>query len=106
MDEPTAGELMRAIQEVKQNQNSFQSRVEGLFSDLSRNYVRSDIYEERSKGHGERLGRAEKSIEQLQDAQKARDEDSKMMKRLIWTSLGSPLLLLLIGLGIKLAGIH
>lgn len=114
MDEPTPGELMRAIQEIK-----------GLFrelaAELARNYVRIDIYEERARSHGERLGRVENDQssqdQRIKDAKETaegakdyiaaefarRDGETKKLRILIWTSLGSPLVLMIVGVGIELA---
>lgn len=114
MDEPTPGELMRAIQEIK-------ALFRDLSGELARSYVRIDVYEERARAFGERVGRVENDQssqdqrikEAKEEAAEAkdfsaaefarRDAETKKMRILIWTSLGSPLLLMVIAIGIELA---
>ncbi len=114
VDEPTPGELMRAIQEIK-------SLFRDLSGELARSYVRIDVYEERARAFGERVGRVEndqssqdqriKETKEIAAEAKTllvaeftrRDAETKKMRILIWTSLGSPLLLMVIAIGIDLA---
>ncbi len=112
MDEPTPGELMRAIQKIEVNQTRLADLIELRFKEqaleMSRNYVRIEGYDERNKAQGERLGRVEQELaanrKEFDDYKKLNDERARADRRIVWTSIGAPLLMLLIGLAIKLGG--
>ncbi len=115
LEQPTNGELMRAIQKIEVAQGQIVDRMDAQFREFAGSLVGKDIYERDAKRidevmretatrHGERMGRLEAENQEIKRALEQekkdrrldadeRDKRERNFRMWLWATTGAPLVL-------------